>query len=244
MKLEEKAEEILESLWITTEEGKRDSLPLSELEMKAEDWPLQQLVSAGLVTLQGEQVRLTETGRPEARQVVRRHRLAERLLVDVLDTKGALLDDKACKFEHLLDRGLDESICILLGHPKVCPHGRPIPPGRCCENGATQPKTRKLVAALSEMSPGQEGRIAYLYTKGPSDVQKLTGMGVFPGKPVKLLQAFPSYVFQVHQTQFAIDKAMADSIYVRLVSPEEAGSPPQERRRRFGWGWHHRSGNK
>ncbi|MFH1141166.1 MAG: metal-dependent transcriptional regulator [Chloroflexota bacterium] len=240
MKLEDKAEEILESLWIGIEEDRRDCLPLSELEVVAEDWPLQQLVKAGLVTVQGEQVRLTEVGRPEARQVVRRHRLGERLLADVLDTKGELLHDKACKFEHLLDRGLDESICVLLGHPKVCPHGRPIPPGRCCENGATETKSRKLVTTLSEMSPGQEGKIAYLYAKGPGDIQKLTGMGVFPGKPVTLLQAFPSYVFQVHQTQFAIDKAMADSIYVRLVNPEEAEKPSQEHRRRFGWGWHRR----
>lgn len=240
MKLEDKAEEILESLWIGIEEDRRDYLSLSELEVAGDDWPLQQLVKAGLVTVQGEQVRLTEAGRPEARQVVRRHRLGERLLADVLDTKGELLHDKACKFEHLLDRGLDESICSLLGHPKVCPHGRPIPPGRCCEEGAIGAKGRKLVATLSEMSPGQEGKIAYLYTKGPGDIQKLTSMGVFPSKPVKLLQAFPSYVFQVHQTQFAIDKAMADSIYVRLVEPEETERSSQGHRRRLGWSWHRR----
>ncbi|MBI4294783.1 MAG: FeoA domain-containing protein [Chloroflexi bacterium] len=232
MKLEDKAEEILESLWIAVEEDRQDHLSVAELETACGDWPLEQLVHAGLVTIEGDQVRLTEQGRPSARQVVRRHRLGERLLADVLNTGGTLLHDKACKFEHLLDRGLDESICSLLGHPKVCPHGRPIPPGRCCQEGSSGP--RKLVVPLSEMSPGQEGKIAYLYTKGTSDMQKLTSMGVFPGTPVKLLQAFPSYVFQVHQSQFAVDKAMADSIYVRLAEPAEARRPPQ-RRRRFGW---------
>ena len=123
MELEENAEEILESLWIRTEDKKKP-LTLDDLEV-TENKPIKQLLNAGYISVSDDQVVLTSKGRPEATNVVRRHRLAERLLADVLGTRDILIHEKACKFEHLLDRGLDESICSLLGHPKVCPHGKP-----------------------------------------------------------------------------------------------------------------------
>jgi DtxR family Mn-dependent transcriptional regulator len=129
-----------------------------------------------------------------------------------------LMHEKACKFEHILDHGLDESICTLLGHPKICPHGKPIPPGRCCEQEQTQ--GQRVVAALSQLRPGQSGKVAYIHTSEPDQLQKMTAMGVLPGAPLNLLQDFPSYVFQIRQTQFAVDKEIADSIYVRLTTAE------------------------
>ena len=145
MKLEEKAEEILETLWIRAEDKKR-TLTLDDLEV-TENKPIKQLLDASYISVSDNQVALTSKGRPEARSVVRRHRLAERLLADVLGTRDILIHEKACKFEHLLDRGLDESICSLLGHPKVCPHGKPIPPGRCCQQERVP--AQKIVSPLS-----------------------------------------------------------------------------------------------
>ncbi len=237
MELEEKAEEILETLWIETSEKKREGIPLAELGRAKR--PLEQLEKAGYISLSDGQIALTAKGRPEARSVVRRHRLAERLLHDVLGTGEKLMHDKACKFEHLLDKGLDESICHLLGHPKICPHGKPIPPGRCCQRGRNQ--VQKLVSPLSQLAQGQSGKVAYIYAPETSRLQKLMAMGILPGAPVSLVQSFPSYVFTAGQTQFAVDKDIADAIYVRLVEdeaapPEEA--PPRRRRGRgFGfWG--------
>ncbi len=237
MELEEKAEEILETLWIETSEKKRDGIPLAELGRSKR--PLEQLEKAGYISRSDDQITLTTKGRPEARSVVRRHRLAERLLHDVLGTGDKLMHDKACKFEHLLDKGLDESICQLLGHPKICPHGKPIPPGRCCRRGRSQ--VQKLVSPLSQLAQGQSGKVAYIYAPESSRLQKLMAMGILPGAPVRLVQSFPSYVFTAGQTQFAVDKDIADAIYVRLV--EEEAAPPEEaprrrrRGRRFGlWG--------
>jgi DtxR family Mn-dependent transcriptional regulator len=237
MELEEKAEEILETLWIETSEKKREGIPLAELGRAKR--PLEQLEKAGYISHSDDQITLTAKGRPEARSVVRRHRLAERLLHDVLGTGEKLMHDKACKFEHLLDKGLDESICHLLGHPKICPHGKPIPPGRCCRRGRNQ--VQKLVSPLSQLAQGQGGKVAYIYAPETSRLQKLMAMGILPGAPVSLVQSFPSYVFTAGQTQFAVDKDIADAIYVRLVEDEAA--PPEEappRRRRgkgFGlWG--------
>ena len=106
MELKEKTEELLETLWIRTEEEKEDSLSLSDF--GAPDKKLmEQLLRAGYISVSGDRVTLTSKGRPEATNVVRRHRLAERLLADVLGTRDIIIHEKACKFEHLLDRGLD-----------------------------------------------------------------------------------------------------------------------------------------
>ncbi len=73
---------------------------------------------------------LTEKGYGYARQLIRAHRVAERLLFDVL---GGDFESGACEFEHTVTGELVDSICILLGHPKTCPHGSLIPQGQCCK---------------------------------------------------------------------------------------------------------------
>ena len=245
MEITEQAEEVLETLWIRTKEGKETSTSLDDLELTNKE-PMEQLLGAGYISLTDGRVKLTDKGRPFAANVVRRHRLAERLLTDVLGTGDRLIHEKACKFEHLLDRGLDESICSLLGHPKVCPHGKPIPPGRCCQQ--QQVPSQKLVSSLSQLAPGQKGKVAYIYAPESSQLQKLMSMGILPGAPVNLIKSFPSYVFQIRQAQFAIDKEIADAIYVRLVEEETTSQtgeelPHRHRRhrgglaRRFGLWW-------
>ena len=79
------------------------------------------------------EVHLTEAGSLRARDVVRRHRLAERLFTDTFAIEDAEAQAQACRFEHIITPELDQRICSFLGHPKTCPHGNPIPPGACCE---------------------------------------------------------------------------------------------------------------
>jgi len=229
MELQEKAEELLETMWLCTEEGEEDSLALDDLG-ETKKRPIEQLLKAGYIVCDDGRLRLTNQGRPIARNVVRRHRLAERLLADVLGAGGVLMHEKACKFEHLLDRGLDENICSLLGHPKICPHGKLIPPGRCCQQ--KQAPAQKLVSPLSQLSQRQRGKVAYVYAPESSQLQKLMAMGILPGAPVSLIQSFPSYVFKVGQTQFAVDKEIADAIYVRLVEEETISETDEEQLRK------------
>lgn len=215
MDISDDAQEILERLWIHSQEAKKDGLPLVEAGVALGDAPVQELVSSRLVDVRDDHLRLTAAGRPEAESAVRRHRLAERLMADVLDTSDPMMDESACRFEHLLHRELEQRVCTLLGHPKVCPHGRPIPPGDCCRRAAKgEPQ---LVAPLSAVKPGRSGTIAYLNTQEPRELQKMMGMGILPGMPVELIQDFPSYVFRVHHSQFAVDKELASRIYVRLA---------------------------
>jgi putative ABC transport system ATP-binding protein len=78
-------------------------------------------------------VELTPRGRQRAADIIRRHRLAERLFTDSLamDSESEI-EQQACKFEHILSPEATDKICAFLGHPRTCPHGAPIPPGACC----------------------------------------------------------------------------------------------------------------
>ena len=78
-------------------------------------------------------VELTPRGRQRAADIIRRHRLAERLFTDSLALESeSEIEQQACKFEHILSPEATEKICTFLGHPRTCPHGAPIPPGQCC----------------------------------------------------------------------------------------------------------------
>ena len=212
MRLTDRAEEILESLWIELVERKKDTCGTAVLR---DNEDMKALVAARYVDTVDGHVRLTDKGKEEARNCIRRHRLAERLLADVLDCKKTLLHEAGCKFEHLLHKGLDESICILLGHPKTCPHGQPIPEGECCKDSKRMP--RKLVMPLPQLDVNKKARVSYLQTHEPGDLQKLITIGVLPNTEIVLIQKFPSYAFQIGKTQFAVDKELASSIYVRVT---------------------------
>jgi DtxR family Mn-dependent transcriptional regulator len=80
------------------------------------------------------EVQLTDRGKSRARDVVRRHRLAERLFKDTFSIDEHEAHSQACKFEHIISPELDQRICSFLGHPTTCPHGNPIPPGECCNH--------------------------------------------------------------------------------------------------------------
>lgn len=131
MVLSDRAEEILETLWIEIIENNKGKCDASMLK---DDGSLKELVKGGHVNVDDNQLDLTARGKEEAQNCIRRHRLAERLFVDVLDLRGKTVHETSCRFEHMLHKGLDENVCTLLGHPKLCPHGKAIPEGRCCKD--------------------------------------------------------------------------------------------------------------
>lgn len=80
------------------------------------------------LTLDADRVlHLTDTGREYATAVLRRHRLAELLLVDVLKVPWSQVHEEACRLEHAISDNLEEHLVRLLGDPGACPHGNPIP---------------------------------------------------------------------------------------------------------------------
>lgn len=211
MNLSDTAQELLEQLWTATKELGQTGLVIGDALPEGAD----ELARCDLVTRENGLLKLTARGRPEAAGSVRRHRLAERLLADVLSSAEERLDAQACRLEHALFDGLDEAICTLLGHPRFCPHGKPIPRGRCCERMTAT--VGRLIATLCDLEPGQAGYIAYIQTGTQDRMQKLMAMGVLPGVPIRLTQRFPSFAFEAGYSQFAVDEQIAADIYVRVT---------------------------
>jgi len=134
---------LLEQIWICGEEGKpaeveqlRPTGPAGHLPVLPDEPAtrvLGRMSDLHLVALRNGEVDLTPEGSRRARDVVRRHRLAERLFKDTFSVEDSEARNQACKFEHIISPELDQRICSFLGHPKTCPHGNPIPPGDCCD---------------------------------------------------------------------------------------------------------------
>ncbi|MDN3514236.1 MAG: metal-dependent transcriptional regulator [Candidatus Brocadia sp.] len=210
-------EEILELIWTIEEDrGTVEKDPLiKKIHLPTSEQILNSLIHENYVTITDNKVALTKKGRADARLVIRRHRLAERLLNDVLDVKEDAMNSSACKFEHILDEEVTASICTLLGHPVTCPHGKAIPPGECCEKANKE--IRPVVMPLSEMRSGDTAKVSYIVTKYHERLDRLSSMGLLPGVQIRLHQRQPTYVIQMGETQIAIDGAIARDIYVRLV---------------------------
>jgi putative ABC transport system ATP-binding protein len=124
---------LLEQIWVCGEEGSRADLEHIRTPGGVDPVrTLSRMEDLKLVSVKEREVRLTEPGKNRARDVVRRHRLAERLFKDTFRIDEHEAHTQACKFEHIISPELDERICSFLGHPTTCPHGNPIPPGDCC----------------------------------------------------------------------------------------------------------------
>ncbi len=218
-------EEILEHVWTEREDGRDAATGIlaasaSEHAPDARAQDLAELAGAGLVRLDGERVLLTPGGEVRARDVVRRHRLTERLFRDLLDLGERAMEAQACEFEHILSREATDSVCTLLGHPPTCPHGKAIPPGECC--GAFQRTVRPLVTGLRSFELGAVGRIVFITPKFHDRMDRLAALGVIPGSTIRLHQRSPSYVIEIGETTIALDPEIAGEIFVK---PVEARSP-------------------
>ena len=154
-------------------------------------------------------IALTEKGTGYARQLIRAHRLAERLLYDVL---GGDFEAGACEFEHTVTPELVDSICILLGHPKTCPHGSPIPQGKCCKE--SRRTAQSSVVPLVELKVGQSARVAYINCKSDQQLHKIDSLCIRPGATVTLHQRYPTYVVECEGSNIAMDEQIASNICV------------------------------
>ena len=212
---EPKIEEILESIWTIEEESKKIDIDTindrfgSEFSNKL----IQQMVNDGFIKLDNKTVILTNTGKTQAKLVIRRHRLAERLLHDVLDISSEKYESSACQFEHYVGDDVIASICTLLGHPSSCPHGKLIPKGECCSK--PQKGIKSLIVPLCDMKSGETGKVVYIATNFHNRLDRISGIGILPGTKIKVHQNLPTFVIQVGESQIALDNAIASDIFVR-----------------------------
>ncbi|MBI3949697.1 MAG: metal-dependent transcriptional regulator [Acidobacteria bacterium] len=214
MEIPESASEILEAVWTLEEQGEASLSDVHRIaHTEVSDFLLHEVENGGLIEVHpAGRISLTSKGRAYAASIIRRHRLAERLMYDVLNVDVEETEDAACEFEHLIAEGITNAICTLLGHPPYCPHQRPIPEGPCCRQAREQ--VSSIVVSCDHLQIGEVARIAYLSTQDHPRLLKLTALGVTPGVEVKLLQKWPSYVIQCDETEIALEEEIARNIYV------------------------------
>lgn len=209
------ADEVLETLWYYKEAGKAlhspDEMKMS-LAPEERRSALDALVRDGHVTLLPS-LALLPAGEERARAIVRRHRLAEVLFTEVMGSDLEEAEESACEFEHTLTERVVDRVCTFLGHPPKCPHGKPIPRGRCCS--IFEKKVEPLIARLVDIQIGASAAIVFIAPKSAARLNRLATLGVVPGTSVKLLQRKPSVVIQCGETSLAIEEDVAGEIYVR-----------------------------
>jgi DtxR family Mn-dependent transcriptional regulator len=207
-------EEVLEAIWMATEQGATRREDLSRFsDVAISEELIGALKSRALIEeAEAGLLRFTEQGEERARGIIRRHRLAERLVHDILAMPMSEIEANACEFEHLVAPGITESICTLLGHPAQCPHGRSIPEGHCCTEA--RKNVEPVVVSADQMHLGEQARVAYINTSIHARLQKLSSFGLSPGVEVKLHQRSPAFVLEFEQTQIALEEALAKDIYV------------------------------
>lgn len=135
----------------------------------------------GLVRLdEKKEVRFTERGYAAASSIVRRHRLAERMLVDLLGYEWWKTHEEAERIEHAMSPEMEERLVRVLGDPQTCPHGNPMP--------GTKPRPTR---PLERLAPGERAvveRIPDQFEHEPGFLEYLDTQGVKPGVTVEMVE--------------------------------------------------------
>ena len=155
-------------------------------------------------------VKLTDSGRKIASGIIRRHRLAERLLTDFLNIDWSEVHDPACKLEHALSPEILKPLEKALGHPKTCPHGNPIPTS--C-GGILEEDT----ASLSELDIQTSGVVMKITEEKAEVLKQLTKLGLTPGERVQVVEKVEETGFlsvRVGNQVYSISGDVASIIFV------------------------------
>jgi DtxR family transcriptional regulator, Mn-dependent transcriptional regulator len=206
--------EVLEAVWTLQEQGAATVEKLiNSAGIAVSQELLETLSRDGLLSIDDTKgIRLLPKGREMAERIIRRHRLAERLICDVLGSHVEDSEAAACEYEHLLAEGITNSICTLLGHPRYCPHNKPIPEGDCCRQAREDLKP--IVVSCDQLRVGESARVAYFSTREHTRLLKLSALGISPGISLRLIQKWPAYVVQCEETEIALEPDVAKNIYV------------------------------
>ena len=248
-------DEILEFMWIKLIDEKKSNLPISRIINDFSDFTndfdmiFNALQDMEYIIIKDKNVNFAPKGRDRAIHIIRSHRLAERLMTDVLKLEtDENLVKTACSFEHAIDDSVEEAICTLLGHPKVCPHGLAIPPGPCCKRDDKE--IEPIIKPLNELSIGESGIVLYFTSEKNKEMHKLMSIGIIPGVKLRIHQKMSfdgPIVIQIDQTQYALDPSIAKNIFIRTENNNSNKfniiSKDKKRRRKFNRQKKHRKRN-
>lgn len=134
----------------------------------------------GLVELDGrKEVHLTKAGQALADHVVRRHRLAERMLVDLLGYEWWKTHEEAERIEHAMSPEMEERLIRVLGDPQTCPHGNPMP--------GAKPRATKPLGSAARGATVIIERIPDQFEHEPGFLEYLDTQGLRPGITIRVL---------------------------------------------------------
>ncbi len=221
MKEHKMIDEYIEAVWVLRERGDADLQSLKDYFGDDYDQKfVDEMLDEGLITISPENgtFSCTETGRMKGRKLIRAHRLAERLLYDVLKIEDYEL--AACEFEHIIDTDLIDSICILLGHPRKSPDGLPIPEGACCR--AERKTIQSPSISVLELRPEESGRVIAVNAENDHQLHLLDVLQIRPGSVIRVHQVAPSIVIECDGSNIAIDEKIASCIYVWKLNDSES----------------------
>jgi DtxR family Mn-dependent transcriptional regulator len=210
-------EEYLEAIWELEEEGTRviqarlaehlEHSPASVSEM------IRRLKNEGYVEAAARALTLTAKGRDRAESVVRKHRLAERLLTDVIGLPWHKTHIEACRWEHVMSDEVEQRIVTLLDNPATCPHGNPIP-------GAGGPELD--LKAIAETEPGEHVRLERVTEQVEVDLDALIYLddhGFIPGAAAEVRSRAPdgTVTLDLDEGSIALGPALASQLYVTVA---------------------------
>ncbi len=171
---------------------------------------IRRLRSDGYVEMRGRALVLTDSGRSVAESVVRKHRLAERLLTDIIGLPWEKAHVEAGRWEHVISDEVEERIVALLGFPTTCPHGNPIPGA----GGEPAPSV-----ALSSMGQGERirlARVTELVELDESMLSYLSSHGFLPGTEATVATRAPdgTLTLDLGSATIALGPTLASQLFV------------------------------
>jgi len=158
-------------------------------------------------------VLLREEGLYQALAVIRRHRLWERFLTDLLGLPWDVVHEEACKLEHAASEEITERLAVLLDHPQRCPHGRPMP------TLDYEPIPSSGVVSLVELPARQRGRVSYIEREDPELLRYLGELMIRPNAEIVVEQVAPfdgPLTVRVDDAVQVIGRKVAETVFVQL----------------------------
>lgn len=176
---------------------------------------LDRLSGDGYVARDGRLVELTPKGKELAEKVVRKHRLAERLLVDVIGLEWHKVHREAGRWEHVISDDVEERLVALLGDPGTCPHGNPIP-------GSSTPFPTVSTMPLSEVRPGSKVRLERVSEEVELDITSLSYLDAHrfvPGATALVASRGPdrTVVLELDRSTVAFGPELSQRLYVSVL---------------------------
>ncbi len=171
---------------------------------------LHRLRREGLVELDHhKEVHLTESGGLLAARVIRRHRLAERMLVDLLGYEWWKTHEEAERIEHAMSQEMEERLVRVLGNPQTCPHGNPMP--------GAEPRATKPLGQVARGATATIERIPDQFEHEPGFLEYLDEQGMRPGVSIRVIDApeGPKMRVDVDGTERLIRADCGQKVWVR-----------------------------